>query len=128
MPLIGIINENEFYSDHYLAEIFSGDIRGVLESWQSCENEAREAARNRGEGGAKYSGYRTPANQLAGAARDLLQRIQDSERQRQPDERLRVARALCRKLSTVFELPFEPRRITLDDGAELPLLGELRGV
>ena len=30
MNLPGLINENEFYSDHYLAEIFSGDIREVL--------------------------------------------------------------------------------------------------
>jgi hypothetical protein len=27
MALIGLVNENEFYSDHYLAEIFPGDIR-----------------------------------------------------------------------------------------------------
>ncbi len=32
MPtLTGIHNENEFYSHHYLAEIFAGDIQATLE-------------------------------------------------------------------------------------------------
>jgi len=31
MHWTGIHNENEFYSEHYLAEIFAGDVRGVLE-------------------------------------------------------------------------------------------------
>jgi hypothetical protein len=28
---VGITNENEFYSHHYLAEVFKGDIRERLE-------------------------------------------------------------------------------------------------
>ena len=34
MPLTGIHNENEFYSHHYLAEIFAGDIQAARESWR----------------------------------------------------------------------------------------------
>ena len=35
MPtLTGIHNENEFYSHHYLAEIFAGDIQATLERWR----------------------------------------------------------------------------------------------
>ena len=34
MPYTGIHNENEFYSHHYLAEIFSGDIQATLERWR----------------------------------------------------------------------------------------------
>ena len=30
-PLTGIHNGNEFYSHHYLAEIFAGDIQATLE-------------------------------------------------------------------------------------------------
>ena len=44
---VGLINENKFYSDHYLAEIFSGDIREVPSAWQQREDEEREKSRNR---------------------------------------------------------------------------------
>ena len=37
MALIGISNENEFYSHHYLSEIFGNDIRGVLDGWNQQE-------------------------------------------------------------------------------------------
>ena len=32
--LTGIHNENEFYSHHYLSEIFSGDIRATVDRWR----------------------------------------------------------------------------------------------
>src|SRR5881296_3777834 len=34
---VGIANENEFYSHHYLAEVFKGDIRERLEQWAAAE-------------------------------------------------------------------------------------------
>ena len=30
----GIHNENEFYSQHYLSEVFSGDIRDTVARWR----------------------------------------------------------------------------------------------
>lgn len=33
----GITNENEFYSHHYLAEVFKGDIKARLEAWEAEE-------------------------------------------------------------------------------------------
>jgi hypothetical protein len=39
----GIANENEFYGHHYLAEVFKGDIRTLIESWQATEDAAAEA-------------------------------------------------------------------------------------
>ena len=33
----GITNENEFYSHHYLAEVFKGDIKARLEAWDADE-------------------------------------------------------------------------------------------
>jgi hypothetical protein len=33
----GIANENEFYSHHYLAEVFKGDIKARLEAWDARE-------------------------------------------------------------------------------------------
>nr|WP_241878120.1 hypothetical protein [Psychrobacter sp. PraFG1]UNK04545.1 hypothetical protein MN210_09665 [Psychrobacter sp. PraFG1] len=36
MNLTGISNENDFYSQHYMAEIFAGDsdVKELQESWQ----------------------------------------------------------------------------------------------
>ena len=34
---LGISNENEFYSAHYLAEVFKGDINEVLTAWKERE-------------------------------------------------------------------------------------------
>jgi hypothetical protein len=34
---VGIVNENEFYSHHYLSEVFKGDIRERLEQWAALE-------------------------------------------------------------------------------------------
>jgi len=34
----GIANENEFYSHHYLAEIFKGDIKAKLDAWETQES------------------------------------------------------------------------------------------
>jgi hypothetical protein len=33
----GITNENEFYSHHYLAEVFKGDIKARLDAWEAEE-------------------------------------------------------------------------------------------
>ena len=35
----GITNENEFYSHHYLAEVFKGDIKARLDAWEAAEAE-----------------------------------------------------------------------------------------
>jgi hypothetical protein len=35
----GITNENEFYSHHYLAEVFKGDIKAKLDAWEVEEVE-----------------------------------------------------------------------------------------
>ncbi|MDD2744027.1 MAG: hypothetical protein PHV02_17310 [Rhodocyclaceae bacterium] len=34
----GLTNENEFYSHHYLAEVFKGDIKSLIEQWQAAED------------------------------------------------------------------------------------------
>lgn len=48
----GITNENEFYSHHYLAEVFKGDIKDRLEAWDAQEaqhpgDDARRAPQKR---------------------------------------------------------------------------------
>ena len=40
----GITNENEFYSHHYLAEVFKGDIKARLDAWEAAESSQTEDA------------------------------------------------------------------------------------
>ena len=35
--LAGISNENEFFSHHYLSELFQGDIRETVNRWNEAE-------------------------------------------------------------------------------------------
>ena len=37
---VGITNENEFYGHQYLAEVFSGDIRELIDRWQAATDAA----------------------------------------------------------------------------------------
>jgi hypothetical protein len=63
---VGISNENEFYGHHYLAEVFKGDIRALIEAWQSSEDAAlmpQEASAIEGSEGNKF---RSPYKKLAG--------------------------------------------------------------
>lgn len=125
MNWIGITNENDFYSQHYLSEIFQGDVRGVIETWQLQEDAAREQARAEGR---REPDWRTPWARLSTLGRDWLQRLDEAERQRDAGERAQQGRALIRELLALFELPHQPQRLVLEAPAdvELPLLGELR--
>ncbi|MGH8145562.1 MAG: Eco57I restriction-modification methylase domain-containing protein [Rhodanobacteraceae bacterium] len=125
MDLLGIGNENAFYSDHYLSEIFSGDIKDVLQAWQTQEAEQREVSRDKDEGGKGYQGFRAPASRLDSVAREYLQMLAEAERRKQPRRRLEKYRDMARLLTGIFDLPFDPRRQALDDGSEIPLLGAL---
>ena len=40
----GITNENEFYSHHYLAEVFKGDIKARLDAWEAAESSQADEA------------------------------------------------------------------------------------
>jgi hypothetical protein len=42
----GIANENEFYSHHYLAEVFKGDIKAKLDAWEAAEADHPSDAAN----------------------------------------------------------------------------------
>ena len=72
----GITNENEFYSHHYLAEVFRGDIKARLDAWEAVEvGQSTESEDER---------YRAPHKRLQSWAqkwfslRSQLQRAEDA--------------------------------------------------
>jgi hypothetical protein len=126
MIINGLINENEFYSEHYLAEVFSGDIKEVIEQWQSLENEAKaEASSVQSQNTAKPT-YRAPFNQINSTSRDLLQRMNEAQRYRRLSDKIAATRSVTASLLSIFELPTAPMRLPLENDIELPLLGEIR--
>ena len=103
----GIHNENEFYSHHYLSEIFSGDIRATVDRWR----ESAEA----GAGQTPYAALRV----LAG---DYVRFRRDFDRERRSGQRLTLQRKWFRHLLPALGYEWAPANHPLDDGDEVPVL------
>ncbi|EKN6176641.1 class I SAM-dependent DNA methyltransferase [Yersinia enterocolitica] len=123
MALVGINNENEFYSNHYLGEVFTSDIRDILEPWSEQENAAREVERAARERGEEFtSGYRTPWNQLNSLATAFFRQLVEQEKQRQIPQRLADQRSRWQPLLRALGYELNPQIQVLEDGSPLPAL------
>ncbi|NLS14836.1 class I SAM-dependent DNA methyltransferase [Vibrio sp. SM6] len=122
MALVGITNENDFYSHHYLSEIFVGDIRGVLEGWQNKENEAREAERaDREKGGNPTKGYRTPFDTLRSYSGEYFRELNQHKAVKGESKRLANQRSRWTPIMQALGYALQPTTVLID-GAELPVL------
>ena len=108
----GIHNENEFYSHHYLSEIFTGDIRDTVARWR----DAAESA-----GGAS-AGARTPYEALRALARDYLQFRRQFAHARRHEARVGRQREWFAQLLGALGYEYEPHNHLLEDGDEVPVL------
>ncbi len=123
MALVGIINENEFYSNHYLDEVFGSDIRSVLEPWQTQEQAARDQERAARELGKTVTpGYRAPWNQLASLASGYFRQLSEQEKQRDIAQQLSQQRARQAAVLSALGYQLAPTLQPLDEGCSLPLL------
>ena len=126
MNLTGISNENEFYSQHYMAEIFAGDsdVKGLQDSWQQQETTAREAALTEQD---KKNAWRTPWNQMSRNARETLLLLDEYGHKQSVSDRLNLGRDVLRSLLSTFELPYAPRAQYVEHTQSyVPLLGEIK--
>lgn len=122
MALVGISNENDFYSHHYLSEIFVGDIRGVLEGWQQKENEAREQERTeREKGGNPSKGYRTPFEALRSYSGEYFRQLNQHKAAKSEIKRLSDQRSRWSPVLHALGYELKPTSVLID-GAELPVL------
>ena len=117
----GISNENEFYSEHYLAEVFSGDVKDLLDAWLEQERSARAEA----TGGQVIENTRTPYNQLASLARPWQQTERELSRSRSSAEKLAAQRPWLQSLCECLGLPWQPQAHSLSDDCVVPLLAAL---
>ncbi|HEV2175078.1 MAG TPA: hypothetical protein VGR71_16010, partial [Nitrospira sp.] len=101
IDLTGVTNENEFYTHHYLAAILEGDLKPLYEAWSQQE--------------------RPPWEGLRALARPF----QAIQRESDPAERQALRRKWFGDLFNVLGYSLTPEVIELEDGALLPLAGQI---
>jgi type II restriction/modification system DNA methylase subunit YeeA len=106
---IGISNENEFYTHHYLSEIFKGDIKEVLDSWKRTDEE---------------QGTKPPYHQLRLLAREYFTICDKIDNERDKRKRVELQRGFFAQLLPVFGLTYQALNTTLEDGSEIPVLAQ----
>lgn len=119
MAWFGINNENEFYSEDYLAEIFSGDIKSQLDGW----NKAEETARTTQDKPELHQ--LAPHRALRSLAQDALKFFKEFDRISSIDNSVVLQREWFKKLFGVLGYTLQPKRCSLDDEIELPMLAEV---
>ena len=117
---LGIANENDFYSAHYLAEVFAGDIKGVLDAWQvRADQEAEDDALPRDQR------YQTPPQRLKNLARDYFAMRERSQKERNQARATAMQRDFFRQLLAALDIPWHPHNRRVGTDQELPVLAAL---
>ena len=107
---IGIQNENEFYSHHYLAELLAGDIQAATSDWRERAAESPDAEPR-------------PDRALRALARPYQQFRQQAARERRHAMRINAQRAWFRKLIGALGYAFDPSHYRPDPRADdIPVL------
>ncbi len=114
---IGITNENEFYGHHYLAEVFKGDIRTLIESWQAAEEAAAVDKANE----EVRLASRAPWKKLGGLGGKWFTALAAHGRLRDAEERLQSHRALHAPLLEALGYKLHPEIVELQKGMPLPV-------
>ena len=111
---VGIQNEQEFYSEHYLAEIFDQDLKKTAGQW-------RKDAVERDEPG------QTPDAALHALKDEYFQFRAAFDTERDDQKRVESQRGWFRKLLTGLGHDWNPRNLPLEDDEELPVLSTREG-
>jgi hypothetical protein len=122
MAWLGITNENEFFSYHYLSEIFSGDIQDRLSAWREQEEQSKQASAD--------NPWLAPFTRLNRFAREAQQTFTSEAREKSAEKRLQLQREWLGQLLPVFGFEMRPRRVPIatsaGDDLEIPLLADVR--
>jgi hypothetical protein len=109
--LIGITNENEFYSNHYIDAILKDDIKGIAQRWReaAAENETK-----------------SPPELLGSLAASYFRFINNFSKEKEIAERLTFQQQWFSEIFGVLGYQIEPTQRILDEGQLLPILCEVR--
>ena len=92
---VGIQNENEFYSHHYLAELLAGDIQATTAHWRETATESER-------------GGQPPEQALRALARPYLRFRQQFDRERRHRVRIDLQRTWFRQLLGALGYEVQP--------------------
>jgi len=115
---IGLSNENEFYSHHYLSEVFTGDIRQTLERWAESETLSKEQ---------DDTPVKAPYNGLKSLSRDYFAMREQMRRavggRVAAEKRVALQREFFKQILQVLGYGYHPQNLELEDHSEIPVLG-----
>lgn len=124
---VGITNENEFYGHHYLAEVFKGDIRQLIETWLADEETAAQSSALVLPSAAIPIDFRAPHKRLAGLGGKWFASLASHARLREESERLKSHVQLHTSLLEALGYKLQPQEVVLQGGMPVPVwvaLGE----
>ena len=109
MPLIGIANENEFYSDYYLYAIFQDDLKGIAKTW--------------GEKGLEPADRR-----LKSLRKNYFQSRENLAQAEENTEKLGIQREFSQQLLAMLGYEWQPSQRWVIGKGEMviPVLGEIK--
>ncbi|WP_312466789.1 Eco57I restriction-modification methylase domain-containing protein [Stutzerimonas nitrititolerans] len=108
---IGLSNDNEFFSAHYLAEVFQGDLSDTIKEWDSREE----------QGG----GFVAPHRALRNLNKGYFALRHKLKTERSASERIRLQREFYRDLLAALGIPYQPGNREVAVNMELPVLSVL---
>jgi len=104
---LGLNNENEFFSQHYLAEVFKGELSTLIKQWEESEQEAPHKALRK---------LNTPYFALR----------QKVKTERKKDKRITLQREFFKQLLAALGIQWQPENKTLSPKIELPVLANIK--
>jgi hypothetical protein len=110
MALVGIANENEFYSAHYLDAILKEDLKQVAQRWKNAED----------------TEDKTPDKQIGGLRQDYFKLRDRLVRTREVDEQLGLQREFLRELLGILGYEWAPQLKLVADDRCVPIVAEVK--
>ncbi|MCX7175437.1 MAG: class I SAM-dependent DNA methyltransferase [Proteobacteria bacterium] len=117
----GISNENEFYGHHYLAEVFKGDIRTLIESWQATEEAGAQAIAAGTANEDSRAETRAPFKRLGGLGGKWFAGLASHGRLTEDAERLQSHLQLHTPLLEALGYKLKLQQIELQGGMPVPV-------
>jgi hypothetical protein len=111
MNLVGIINENEFYTNHYLNEIFEGDIKEKIDLWNKKESESQN--------------YKAPFKRLKGVSGEYFSLLKELSRKNFTiDDKIKKQREFIKIFLDILGYEYKKSQKELDTFC-IPLLSSV---
>jgi hypothetical protein len=110
IDITGITNENEFYTHHYLSAILENDLKDLFKEWNRKADE---------------EDIPQPYKKIGSLRKDYFALQGSLERERNIEERLSLQRDFQAQLLISLGYDFYSQLVDLDNGAGIPLIGEI---